>query len=78
VSVFANCGRAVAQPSLERRCQCGISQKDGFTCAFMDGAVIGTPRVGMKQARPIRPTHHARKEKKNGRRSNQRGERSPR
>ena len=43
----------------------------------MDGAVIGTPRVGMKQVRAIRPTHHAGKEKKNGRRSNQCGERSP-
>ena len=32
------------------------------------------PSVGMKQARAIRPTQHARKEKKNGRRSNQRGE----
>jgi hypothetical protein len=27
---------------------------DGFACAFMDGAVIGTPSVGMKQARANR------------------------
>ena len=32
----------IPAPSLERRCQCGISQKDGFACAFMDGSVIGT------------------------------------
>jgi hypothetical protein len=25
----------------------------------MGGAVIGTPSVGMKQARAIRPTYHA-------------------
>jgi hypothetical protein len=25
------------------RCQCGISQKDGFACVFVDGAVTGPP-----------------------------------
>jgi len=51
----------IPAPSLERRCQCGISQKDGFACAFMDGR-HRHPSVGMKQARAIRPTHNARKE----------------
>jgi hypothetical protein len=32
------------QVSLERRCQCGISQKDGFAGAFMDGGVMAPER----------------------------------
>jgi hypothetical protein len=40
---------------------CGISQKDGFACAFMDGAVIA-PERRHEAARAIGPTHNARKE----------------
>jgi len=41
---------------VERQSVCGISQKDGFACAFMDGALIGAKRRH-EAAREIRPTH---------------------
>jgi hypothetical protein len=48
---------------------CGISQKDGFACAFIGRRRHRHPSVGMKQAWAIRPTHHARKENENGKRN---------